>query len=150
MNKSNGFTLIEILVVMVILGIMATLIVPKIMSRPEEARIIKAKQDIRALESALDIYRLDNGFYPTTDQGLNALITKPESEPVPANWKAEGYLQRLPKDPWAMPISTSIMMASCIFSAMVPKERILKGKAASAMTTWTIMATPPPNNRGLH
>lgn len=100
MNKNAGFTLIEILVVMVILGIMATLIVPKIMSRPEQARIIKAKQDILTLESALDIYRLDNGFYPSTDQGLDALVRKPDSEPVPANWKAEGYLQHLPKDPW--------------------------------------------------
>lgn len=100
MKKFSGFTLIEVMVVVVILGILAAVIVPKIMSRPEQARIVKAKQDISAIQSALDLYKLDNGYYPTTDQGLQALITKPTSDPIPRNWKSDGYLQKLPTDPW--------------------------------------------------
>lgn len=102
-NRSSGFTLIEVMVVVVILGILAALVVPKIMSRPEQARIVKAKQDILAIESALNLYKLDNGFYPTTDQGLEALVHKPTSEPIPRGWKSEGYLQQLPMDPWGQP-----------------------------------------------
>lgn len=100
MKKTRGFTLIEVMVVVVILGILAAIIVPKIMSRPEQARIVKVKQDILAIQSALDLYKLDNGIYPTTDQGLNALVKKPTSDPVPQNWKSDGYLQQLPTDPW--------------------------------------------------
>lgn len=96
----SGFTLIEIMIVVVILGILAALIVPKVMGRPDEARIIAAKQDIAALGQALKLYRLDNISYPSTDQGLQALVVKPASAPIPANWKAGGYLDRLPKDPW--------------------------------------------------
>lgn len=103
MKKSAGFTLIEVMVVVVILGILAAIIVPKIMSRPEQARMVKVKQDILAIQSALDLYKLDNGIYPTTDQGLDALVKKPTSSPVPQNWKSEGYLQQLPGDPWGMP-----------------------------------------------
>ncbi len=99
-NKIKGFTLIEVMVVVVILGILAAIVVPKIMSRPEQARLVKAKQDMLAIQSALDLYKLDNGFYPSTDQGLQALISKPTSEPIPANWKSDGYLQQLPVDPW--------------------------------------------------
>lgn len=99
-KKMNGFTLIEVMVVVVILGILAAVVVPKIMSRPEQARIVKAKQDILAIQSALDLYKLDNGFYPSTDQGLQALVSKPTSEPIPRNWKSDGYLQQLPMDPW--------------------------------------------------
>ena len=99
-HKMRGFTLIEVMVVVVILGILAAVIVPKIMSRPEQARIVKVKQDILAIQSALDLYKLDNGFYPTTDQGLQALVTKPSMQPVPRHWKSEGYLQDLPTDPW--------------------------------------------------
>jgi general secretion pathway protein G len=102
-NKSSGFTLIEVMVVVVILGILAAIIVPKIMSRPEQARIVKVKQDIMAIQSALDLYKLDNSFYPTTDQGLQALITKPTTDPIPQNWKSDGYLQQLPTDPWNQP-----------------------------------------------
>lgn len=97
---ASGFTLIEAMVVVVILGILAAIIAPKIMSRPEQARIVKAKQDILAIQSALDLYKLDNGLYPTTDQGLAALIKKPMSDPMPRHWKSEGYLQHLPEDPW--------------------------------------------------
>jgi general secretion pathway protein G len=99
-KKTAGFTLIEVMVVVVILGILAAIVVPKIMSRPEQARVVKVKQDILAVQSALDLYKLDNNVYPTTDQGLQALVTKPTIEPVPRNWKSDGYLQELPVDPW--------------------------------------------------
>jgi general secretion pathway protein G len=96
----SGFTLIEVMVVVVILGILAAIIVPRIMSRPEQARMVKVKQDILAVQSALDLYKLDNGFYPSTDQGLQALVTKPTTTPTPRNWKSDGYLQDVPTDPW--------------------------------------------------
>lgn len=98
--KQNGFTLIEIMVVVVILAILASVVVPKIMDRPDEARIAKAKQDIRAIESALGLYKLDNFVYPTTDQGLEALVTKPSGTPEPKNYKKGGYVKGVPKDPW--------------------------------------------------
>jgi len=98
-NKERGFTLIEVMVVVVILGILAAILVPKVMDRPDQARKTKARQDIRALEAALNLYKLDNFVYPTTDQGLEALVEEPSS-PEPANWKAGGYVDRLPKDPW--------------------------------------------------
>ncbi|MBF0270982.1 MAG: type II secretion system major pseudopilin GspG [Magnetococcales bacterium] len=100
---SAGFTLIEIMVVVVILGILATLIIPKIMSRPDEARHTKAILDIQSIGQALDLYRLDNNQYPTTEQGLMALVVKPEVEPVPRRWRQEGYLAKLPMDPWDNP-----------------------------------------------
>ncbi len=96
----SGFTLIEVIVVVVILSILATIVVPRIMNRPDEAREVKAKQDLRALESALNLYRLDNYNYPTSEQGLRALKEKPATPPEPRNWKEGGYLDRLPKDPW--------------------------------------------------
>ena len=98
MNNNKGFSLIEIMVVVVILGILASIVVPKIMNRPDEARMVKAKQDILSIQNALDLYKLDNGVYPSTDQGLNALVAKPTTSPVPQDWKT--YLQSLPKDPW--------------------------------------------------
>ncbi|UCC56336.1 MAG: type II secretion system major pseudopilin GspG [Gammaproteobacteria bacterium] len=101
-DKQQGFTLIEVMVVVVILGILAAILVPRVMDRPDQARITKARQDIRALEAALNLYRLDNYIYPTTDQGLEALIEKPAS-PEPPNWKSGGYLDRLPEDPWKQP-----------------------------------------------
>ena len=102
-KRHAGFTLIEIMVVVVILGILATLVVPKIMGRPDEARAVAARQDIASVMQALNLYRLDNSRYPTTEQGLAALITKPATEPVPSNWKTGGYLDKLPKDPWGRP-----------------------------------------------
>ncbi|GHD63020.1 type II secretion system major pseudopilin GspG [Jeongeupia chitinilytica] len=96
----RGFTLIEILVVITILAILGALIVPKIMDRPNEARVVAAKQDIRSVVQALKLYKLDNGRYPTTEQGLKALTEKPGMPPVPGNWKTGGYLEKLPKDPW--------------------------------------------------
>ncbi len=97
---TQGFTLIEVMVVVVILGILAALVVPKIMGRPDEARVTKAQQDIRAIEAALKLYKLDNYVYPTTDQSLEALVNLPAVEPIPKQWKAGGYLDRLPMDPW--------------------------------------------------
>ncbi|ODV42207.1 type II secretion system protein GspG [Cupriavidus sp. UYMMa02A] len=102
-HGSRGFTLIEIMVVIVILGVLAALVVPKIMSRPDEARIVAARQDISSIMQALKLYRLDNSRYPTTEQGLAALVAKPTTEPVPNNWKGGGYLEKLPKDPWGHP-----------------------------------------------
>ncbi|MDX1668167.1 MAG: type II secretion system major pseudopilin GspG [Limnobacter sp.] len=95
-----GFTLIEIMVVVVILGILATLVVPRIMGRPDEAKQIAAKQDISSIMQALNLYRLDNSRYPTESQGLKALVQKPDQEPVPRNYKPEGYLNKVPVDPW--------------------------------------------------
>lgn len=96
----RGFTLIEVMVVIVILGVLAALIVPKVMSRPDEARIIAAKQDIGAIVQALKLYKLDNMRYPTSEQGLQALVSKPAIAPLPTNWNGNGYLEKLPKDPW--------------------------------------------------
>jgi general secretion pathway protein G len=100
MNRSRAFTLIEVLVVVAILGILAAIVVPRIMDRPDEARRVAAQADIRAIVQSLKIYRLDNGFYPSTDQGLAALVQRPTTNPVPGNWKQGGYLERLNKDPW--------------------------------------------------
>ncbi len=99
-RRQSGFTLIEIMVVVVILGILAAIVVPNIIDRPDAAREAKARQDIKAIDSALKLYRLDNYRYPTTEQGLAALVNKPSSQPVPRNWKSGGYLDRLPTDPW--------------------------------------------------
>jgi len=97
-----GFTLIELMVVMVILGILAGMIVPRIMDRPEEARRTKAAVDIQALEQALQLYKLDNGQYPTTEQGLQALIEAPSVGRLAKKWRKGGYLDKnkVPKDPW--------------------------------------------------
>lgn len=99
---TRGFTLIELMIVVVIVGILATLLIPRIMDRPEEARRIKAKADIKSIESALKLYKLDSSNYPTTDQGLQALITKPDTSPIPNKWREGGYLEakEVPKDPW--------------------------------------------------
>jgi general secretion pathway protein G len=101
-RRASGFTLIEILVVIVILGILAALIVPRVMDRPDQARVVAARSDIAAIMSALKLYRLDNGAYPSADQGLAALTKKPERGEIPRNWKAGGYLEKLPVDPWGI------------------------------------------------
>ncbi len=101
-RRARGFTLIEIMVVITILGILAALIVPKIVGRTDDARIAAARQDIASIMQALKLYRLDNGRYPTTEQGLRALVERPGTDPQPTNWKQGGYLERssIPKDPW--------------------------------------------------
>lgn len=108
MNKSlpqsavqHGFTLIEVMVVIVILGVLAALVVPKVMGRPDEARVVAARQDIASIMQALKLYKLDNRRYPASSQGLQALVQKPTTEPLPDNWKS--YLERLPLDPWGKP-----------------------------------------------
>ena len=99
-RTQGGFTLIEIMVVVVILGILAALVVPQVMSRPDQAKVTVAKGDIKAIAAALDMYKLDNFAYPSTQQGLEALVRKPSGNPQPKNWNRDGYLKRLPKDPW--------------------------------------------------
>ncbi len=105
LQDRRGFTLIELMIVIVIVGILATLLIPRIMERPEEARRVKAKMDIRTIESALKLYKIDSGEYPTTEQGLEALINKPDTAPVPMKWRDGGYLDgnSVPKDPWGNP-----------------------------------------------
>jgi general secretion pathway protein G len=99
----RGFTLIEIMVVVVIMGILAALVVPKLMGRTGDARIVAAKQDISTMMGALKLYKLDNMHYPNTEQGLQALISKPTSGPSANGWKTGGYIDKLPKDPWGNP-----------------------------------------------
>ena len=99
-QRQRGFTLLEIMVVIVILGILASLVVPNLMGNKEQADRQKAVSDIVALENALDMYKLDNSRYPTTEQGLEALVTKPQGDPAPRNYKDDGYIKRLPQDPW--------------------------------------------------
>ncbi len=100
--NEQGFSFLELMVVVVILGILATYIAPRFMGRTDDAKAVKAKVDIASIETAIKLYKLDNGDYPTTDQGLLALIEKPSTEPIPLNWKEKGYLAkaRTPKDPW--------------------------------------------------
>jgi general secretion pathway protein G len=95
---SAGFSLIEIMVVVIIIGIMGAIVIPKVINKPDQARIVRAKQDIISIQSALDLYRLDNGRYPSTDQGLQALVSKPSLPPIPQNWHQ--YLREMPTDPW--------------------------------------------------
>jgi len=99
-RRQRGFTLIEIMVVVAIIAILGATVVPLIMDRPNEARVVRANNDIATLGAALDLYKLDNFTYPTTDQGLMALVEKPSGDPEPANWKDGGYIKKLPKDPW--------------------------------------------------
>lgn len=102
-NQSmRGFSLLEIMVVLVIIAILMSMVVPNIIGRPDEARITAAKADLRTIATALDIYKLDNFAYPTTQQGLDSLVTKPSLSPQPQHWK-EGYLKKLPTDPWGNP-----------------------------------------------
>ncbi len=98
-----GFTLIEIMVVVFILGLLVTLVAPRIVGRTDEARKVKAVADVKKIEEALHLYKLDNGSYPTTDQGLQALVTRPETGNVPRRWNPDGYLESVPVDPWGNP-----------------------------------------------
>ncbi|MFZ4692586.1 MAG: type II secretion system major pseudopilin GspG [Burkholderiaceae bacterium] len=98
----HGFTLVELMVVVVIMGVLAALVVPRLMGRTDDARVLAAKQDIDTFTQALKLYRLDNQRYPSTEQGLQALITKPTIAPIPPNWKTGGYIDRLKLDPWGL------------------------------------------------
>ena len=102
-RRARGFTLIEIMVVGVIMGILASLVVPKLIARTGESKVAAAKVDIATVMQALKLYRLDNQRYPTTEQGLHALIEKPTTGPAANGWKAGGYLEKMPKDPWGNP-----------------------------------------------
>lgn len=101
MRDRAGFTLLEIMVVIVILGLLAALVVPKLIGRTEEAKRTQSRIQIKNIEQALQLFKLDNGFYPATEQGLEALVRTPESGRVPKNYRKGGYIDRLPKDPWA-------------------------------------------------
>ncbi|MEV4778994.1 type II secretion system major pseudopilin GspG [Burkholderia sp. LMU1-1-1.1] len=102
-RAARGFTLIEIMVVVVIMGVLAALVVPKLLSRTGESKVAAAKVDIATVMQALKLYKLDNQRYPTTEQGLQALLTKPTSGPAANGWKSGGYLEKMPKDPWGAP-----------------------------------------------
>ncbi|WP_325284646.1 type II secretion system major pseudopilin GspG [Sphingomonas sp.] len=104
-ESEAGLTLVEMIVVLAIIALVAALIVPNVIGRPDEARVTVANTDIRTISAALKMYRLDNGDYPTTAQGLKALAERPTTPPVPANWSSEGYLGDVPMDPWGNPYS---------------------------------------------
>ncbi|TRW50313.1 type II secretion system protein GspG [Aliidiomarina halalkaliphila] len=99
-KRQSGFSMIELMVVLVILGILATLVVPQVFSQRDQADRQKAISDLTALENAMEMYRLDNGVYPTTEQGIEALVVPPQMEPRPRNYREGGYIRRLPTDPW--------------------------------------------------
>ncbi len=102
-HGETGLTLVEMIVVLAIIALVAALIVPNVIGRPDEARVTVANTDIRTISAALKMYRLDNGDYPTTEQGLKALVQKPATAPVPGNWASDGYLEQVPVDPWGRP-----------------------------------------------
>ncbi|MFW9269524.1 type II secretion system major pseudopilin GspG [Pseudomonas sp. NR3] len=102
-RPQRGFTLIEIMVVVVIIGVLGAIVVPQFMSRPDQAKATAARTDIQAIATALEMYRLDNFHYPSTQQGLAALNTRPTGTPAPRNWNPHGYLKSLPVDPWGTP-----------------------------------------------
>jgi general secretion pathway protein G len=102
-NKYGGFTLIEVMIVIVILGVLAAVIVPNVIGRAHDARVAAAKQDVATISQALAMYRLDNARVPSAEQGLKALVEKPALAPLPNNWRTGGYIQRLPNDPWGNP-----------------------------------------------
>ncbi len=103
MRKNDGFTLIELLVVILILSLLVAIVAPRILGRTDEARKTAAQVQIKQLEGALNLFRLDNGFYPTTEQGLEALVTKPTISPIPLKWREGGYIAKVPVDPWGKP-----------------------------------------------
>lgn len=107
MARHSGFTLIEIMVVMVILGLLVAIVAPNLMGRSDQARVTVAKTQMKQVSNALDLYKLDNNRYPTTEQGLAALVERPTGSPEPRNWNPEGYMPSLPRDPWDNPYDYS-------------------------------------------
>lgn len=132
-NANKGFTLIEIMVVVVILGILAAFVVPRVMDRPDAARIAKVQNDIRAIEAALNMYRLDNYNYPSTEQGLQALVQRPTGQPEPRNWSSGGYLPSLPRDPWGNPY-----------------QYLNPGIRSSTVDVWSFGADGQPGGEGMN
>lgn len=102
-QHQRGFSLVEILVVLVIIGLLVSIVAPNVLQRADEARVQKVKADFKNIETALKLYKLDNFNYPTTEQGLGALVEKPTMDPIPRNWKQGGYLEKTPEDPWGHP-----------------------------------------------
>jgi general secretion pathway protein G len=102
-TPQRGFSLVEILVVLVIIGLLVSIVAPNVLRRADEARVQKVKADFKNIETALKLYRLDNFAYPSTEQGLQALVEKPAIDPIPNNWKQGGYLETMPVDPWGRP-----------------------------------------------
>lgn len=102
-RAQRGFTLIEIMIVVVIIGVLGALIVPQFMDRPDQAKVTAARSDLKAIATALEMYRLDNGHYPTTEQGLQALVARPDTDPPAPHWSPRGYLRQVPVDPWGSP-----------------------------------------------
>ena len=102
-NRHGGFSLIEIIVVVIIIGLLASIVAPMVSDQADKARIQKAKADFKAIQTALKLYQLDNFVYPTSEQGLAALVTKPSLAPIPRNYKANGYIEQLQEDPWGRP-----------------------------------------------
>jgi len=138
-KHSRGFTLIEIMVVVVIIGILAAIVAPNIFDQPDRARIVKAKQDIAAIETALNLYKLDNFVYPSTQQGLEALVAPPQGDPPARNWKPGGYLKSVPKDPWQNPyqyLSPGVKGEIDIFSLGADNKPGGEGSAAD-IGNWT-------------
>lgn len=137
---ARGFTLIEVMIVVVILGILAAVVIPKILDRPDQAKVTAAKADISIIMQALKLYRLDNGFYPSTDQGLQALVQKATSNPQPANWKQGGYIERLPTDPWKTPyqyLNPGVKGEIDVFSFGADKQSGGEGNDAD-IGSWTL------------
>ena len=137
MQRQRGFTLLEIMVVIVILGVLASLVVPNLMGNKEKADRQKVVSDLVALEGALDMYKLDNSRYPTTEQGLQALVTKPEIAPIPKGYRDDGYIRRLPQDPWGSDyilVSPGEHGAVDIFSAGPDGE----ANTADDITIWSL------------
>ena len=99
-KQVRGFTLIEIVVVVVIIGLLAAMVAPRVMQRTDDAKLVRVSNDIRAIEASLNLYKLDNFNFPSTEQGLQALVSKPSGNPEAKNWKSGGYLRSVPKDPW--------------------------------------------------
>lgn len=136
-KRQQGFTLLELMVVIVILGVLASMVVPNLMGNKERADKQKAVSDIVALEGSLDMYKLDNHRYPSTEQGLMALVTKPEVAPIPNNYRSEGYIRRLPQDPWGADyilVSPGEHGAVDVFSAGPDGE----ANTADDVTNWSL------------